>query len=405
MEFIDRLLGRPTLHSLIRELGRYVRTQGVELVESLPAQMEVVVRRDGSSSRIYLGNLLDEYSKTKRRDRQSVVERFVSSIVTGNSDTPATYADAKPLLLPVVRSAAALGVAMSAGLRTAVDTDFPAIVQRPLVADLAVSLVVDRPNSMAYVNADNLRAWGVTLDQAFDDALHNLRALPEHGGWTEIFPGLWQGRWGDTYESSRILLPDLIYRLGINDPVAMVPFRDVLLVTSQSDARAIQHIVDLAAGSLDSNTRWVSFELLRLNCNSWERYVPVDHQAQLQDLSRRNIADAYAAQKQILDAHFTDRAIDIFVATHLLAQRDGEGLSSYTVWSESVDTLLPEADRVALVRPDNKEFVPLMVPWAMAKEHFGPFFESTDYTPTRFRLRGFPDVQAAEAVRRLTQAG
>ena len=405
MEFIDRLLGRPTLDSLIRQLGRYVRTQGVELVESLPAQMEVVVRRDGSSSRIYLGNLLHEYGKAKRRDRQSVVEGFVSSLINGNAETPATYADAKPLLLPVVRSVGALGVAMSAGLRTAVDMAFPAIVQRPLVADLAVSLVVDRPKSMAYVNADNLNAWGVTLDQALDDALHNLRALPEHGGWTEIFPGLWQGDWGDTYESSRILLPDLIYRLGINDPVAMVPFRDVLLVTSRSNAGAVQHIVDLAAGSLDNNTRWVSFELLLLNGNSWERHVPVDHQALLQDLSRRNIADAYAAQKQILDAHFNDRAIDIFVATHQLVQRDGEGMSSYTVWSEGVDILLPEADRVALVRPDNKESDPLMVPWAMAKKHFGPFFEATDYTPTRFRLRDFPDAQAVEAVRRLTQAG
>ncbi len=403
MTFIDRLLGRPTLDSLIRELRQYLSTRGVDLFEAVPEQQEVVIRRNGSSSRIYLGNLLHEYARVKRADRLGVIERFVSGFVDGDAQAPATYADARPLLLPVVRSVSALGVAASAGLRTSDDASFPAIVQRPLVADLAVSLVVDRPTSMAYVNVDNLQAWGVTLDQAVDDALDNLRMLPEQGGWSEIFPGLWQGGWGDSYESSRILLPDLIYRLGINDPVAMVPFRDVLLVASRGNAGAVRHIVDLAAGSQANNTRWVSFELLALNGNGWERYVPAEHRAQLEDLSRRNIADAYAAQKQILEAHFKDRGIDIFVATHQLVQREGEGLSSYAVWSKGVDTLLPEADRVVLLVPDDEASEPVMLPWALAHEHFGSFFAASSHTPARFRVQDFPDQHAIEAVRRLTQ--
>ncbi|MCX2865244.1 hypothetical protein OOZ63_25790 [Paucibacter sp. PLA-PC-4] len=404
MDLIDRLLGRPTLTNLIRDVRRFMQAQGLAVVKVHPEQQEVVVERNGSPIRVYLGNLRHEYIKAKRRDRQSVLGGFLASIVNEDSAHPASYADARTMLLPVIRSIGALGVAMTAAIRNPDGKPMPAIVQRPLVADLAVSLVIDRPRSMSYVNIDHLADWNVSLEQAIDDALHNLRVLPEHGGWTQIHPGLWQGTWGDTYESSRILLPDLIHRLGVTDPVAMVPFRDVLLVTSQANVQAVQKIVDLAVGSIDNNTRWVSFELLRLNGVRWESYAPAEHQAQLQDLSKRNLADAYDSQKQILDAHFEAKEIDIYVGAHQLVQRDGDHLSSYAVWTEGIDILLPQADRIALVRPEHKEFSPLMISWSMAQEHFGEFFETTDYSPTRYMLKTFPEPQAIEAVRQLVEA-
>lgn len=403
MELIDRLLGRPTLASLISQVRQYLLSQGVTVVEVLQEQREVVALRNGSSIRIFLGNLHHEYIKAKRGDRPGLVKFFLDGLLRDAAVAPGNYTEAKAMLLPVVRNAGALGVAMTARLRMADAKPISAIVRQQLVADLAMSLVIDSPSSMSYVTEDNLNTWNVTLDQAVEDALHNLRGLPEHGGWTEIFPGLWRGTWGDTYESSRILLPDLIHRLGVKDPVVMVPFRDVLLVTSAGNSPAIQHLVDLATGSLEQNTRWVSFELLRLNGTVWEHYVLTEHQTQLQELSKRNLAESYASQKQILDAHFQDQAIDLFVGTHQLVQTEGEGLSSYAVWSEGVDTLMPQADKVALVRPEHKEFKPFLVPWAVAQEHFGSFFEETDYAPTRFRLRKFPEPQAVESVRMVVE--
>lgn len=405
MDFLDRLLGRPTLDSLIRQVSHQLRSQGLEVAEVLPNQKEIVARRQGDPIRIYLGNLFHDYARARRADRAGTIAGFLSGVVGDDAKSPTNYAQAKPLLLPVVRSSGAIGVAMTAGLRAPDGAAMPAIVHRHLVADLEVSLVVDRPRSMAYVNAENLKAWSVSFDQAFEDALQNLRGLREHGGWAEIHPGLWQGMWGDTYESSRLLLPDLIHRLGVSDPVAMVPFRDVLLVTSGGNAQGLKQLVEMAAGSADRNTRWVSFELLKLNGTLWESFAPPDHSATVRDLSKRNLADAYASQKQILDAHFQERGVDIFVASHSLAHKVGEGLSSYAVWSEGVDTLMPEADMVAFYRPDHKGSGQLILPWAVAQEHFGPFFEPTDYTPTRYRLRGFPQAQALEAVRSLSLNG
>src|ERR1700733_10109134 len=48
----------------------------------------------------------------------------------------------------------------------------------------------------------------------------------------EIAPGLYEGQWKDSYESSRILLTDLVYRLSVSgEPVAFIPNRNEFCVT------------------------------------------------------------------------------------------------------------------------------------------------------------------------------
>jgi len=179
--------------------------------------------------------------------------------------------------------------------------------------------------------------------------MDNLRALPEHGGWQQLAPGVWSDEWGDSYESSRMLLPDLVYRLGVADPVAMVPFRNALMVTNASNADGIEAMVTAAEANLERNRRWLSFKLLRLEGTQWtEMDVPSSTSEASRRLQLAQEATSYESQKELLDRLHEATGTDIFVASFTGLRREGVPLMSYAVWPEGVDTLLPATDLWAL---------------------------------------------------------
>ncbi len=397
MSFLDRLLGRPTLETLIQDVTRWLHSEGCTDIQAFPDRLEIKFQRRGSAHMVSLGNLRREYEKTPRGGRAALLQKFLSSVVIDDS-LPKDYATARPRLMPVVRSTGGMGIARQTGIAG----DAPAgsgPVHRPLVADVVVALVIDLPNSMMYVQERSLAEWGVTWEQALQDAIDNLRALPEHGGWREIAPGVWSGEWGDTYESSRLLIPDLIYRLGIGDPVAMVPFRSALLVTSAGNAAAITQLVQLAHDALDHQGRWVSFELLRLQGTQWTHFHASGDAADRQAVMRvRSQADDYEGQRQVLVGQFEASHEDVFVASCTLMRIDGGPVTSYSVWSEDVDTLLPQSDSVVLLYRDGEDNWHTRLAWATVLAQFGHLMERTDHVPARWRVRRFPDRAALRAL-------
>jgi len=373
---------------------RWLRAQGFTDIRPNAERMEVRYTRNGGQGMLSLGNLMREYVNTPRKARADLLERFLSGALVAEDSTPTDYATAKPKLMPVVRSVGGMALARQ-GVAGAAPKPGTQPVQRPLVADLAVGLVIDLPTSMAYVQEKALDDWGVTWEQALQDAIANLRGLPEHGGWKQIAPGVWSGEWGDSYESSRLLIPDLIYRVGISDPVAMAPFRDSLLVTSAANPEGIAKMVQIAHDALNDRGRWVSFELLRLDGTTWLPFTPTGeaatHQAQMMVRSR---AEDYESQRHILDGQLEDQQLDIFVASCSLLRKGDGPITSYAVWSEDVDTLLPEADSVVLIYKDGDKDWLTRLPWGVVREQFGHLMEPTDYVPTRYRLRQFPERDA-----------
>jgi hypothetical protein len=398
MSFLDRLLGRPTLDGLIKDTTRWLQSQGCTDIQAFPERMEIRLQRGGGTHTIALANLRREYDHAPRAQRQALLQKFLGSLLVDNA-IPDDYANARPRLMPVVRSVGGMGIAR---LGTTTTDDVPpdqGAAQRPLVADLVVALVIDLPDSMVYVQGRSLAQWGVSWEQALQDAIGNLRGLPEHGGWKEVVPGVWSGQWGDTYESSRLLVPDLIYRLGIDDPVAMAPFRHGLLVTSAGNAAGIQALVQLAHNALDEQGRWVSFELLRLQGSTWTRLEATGEAAALQaQMFVRSHADDYEGQRQVLEGQYEAEKLDIFVASCTLMQKDGGPLTSYSVWSENVDTLLPQSESVVLLYRDGEQNWHTRLAWATVLEQFGTLMERTDHVPARWRVRTFPERGALHAV-------
>ena len=400
MGILDRLLGAPSLASVARDVTRELRALAVEDLSVDLAHSEMSFRLNGGQMRLFLGNLLHDLQHARRAERPAVLRRFLDGVLAPGASLPATYAEARPLLMPVVRSRGDMGIVELSTVAAAgpADTAFrPAT--KPLAGDLVIALVCDQPTAMAYVNEGELPKWGVTFDQALADALDNLRGLPEHGGWQQMAGGVWSGEWGDAYDSSRILLPDLIHRVGVRDPVVVVPFRNALMVTNAGNDTGLAVMAKVIEDNLAGNQRWLSFVPMRLTDAGLVPWQPTAATAAWTLLRVRADASVYEAQKSLLDAHHERTHTDIFVATCGALSWGGDGSATYGVWADGVDTLLPRTDLIAFAHKlPNGENATLLVPWDAACGVVGELMEATSECPERWRVRTFPDATQCEAL-------
>lgn len=401
MGWFDKLFGAPTLQGVDDKVVTALRQRNAQDISVNLEMAEVTATVDGSPNRIYLGNLLADYRRSPRSQRAALLEKFLGGVLPQEGAIPKRYEDAKLKLMPVVRTAADMGVAALSAMRVPTGAAaFSGPAQRPLVADLVVALVCDTPTAMAYITEEQLKEWQVSFDEARDEAIHNLRHLPEKQGWSELASGVWIGEWGDAYDSSRILAPDLIHRLGVPEPVALVPFRNALLVTSARNPAGLQLMAQVSQTSLESNTRWLSFEPIRLEGDRWVTHeIPPKASELLRILREQNRAAAYATQKQLLDDLHQANGTDIFVANYQLMQRGEEAPRSYAVWTEGVDTLLPPAELIAFVQPEGDKAKHVLVSWEVAHPIVGHLLEPSDMAPPRYRVRSFPDGPTLERLR------
>ena len=78
-----------------------------------------------------------------------------------------------------------------------------------------------------------------------------------------------------------------------------------------------------------------------------------------------------------------------------LQKKETEEILSYSVWGAGVDTLLPETDRVVLIR--NPERPEGFVSWARVQEVMGPEMQEVpNLYPKRYRVRQFPTADQLE---------
>ncbi|MBB3118144.1 hypothetical protein [Pseudoduganella violacea] len=99
-----------------------------------------------------------------------------------------------------------------------------------------------------------LQDWGVSFEQALAVALDNLRERsPDR--FSRLDNGVIAGAWGDAYDSSRILLPDMAYRAGDGlEQVVMAPERGLYLL-APLHAPAVQlAMIALARTEMDAGS-------------------------------------------------------------------------------------------------------------------------------------------------------
>jgi hypothetical protein len=107
-----------------------------------------------------LAGLLADRSGS-RRERRRRVDRFVAGFLR-TPGLPDDWDHACPLLRPVLRGGTPLAAGITAPLR------------RATLPYLAEFVVVDQPETMTYVSADQLSAWNVSAGEVFAAARNNL---------------------------------------------------------------------------------------------------------------------------------------------------------------------------------------------------------------------------------------
>lgn len=402
---LDKVFNRPLdENGFARKMIEAARNAGyLEPLEYLADEFRI---RHGDGAFFNLHNAFRDYQNAEKPQRAAVLEGYVATLLRSRDKAARRFEDARPLLRPVIRNLAMLEEirlhhARSEGRDAAYE-----VVHRPLGKDCVVLLALDHPESTSTLTKGPEAHWGVGMDEALAIARDNLRAdTPDN--FEEIVPGLYIGRWNDGYDISRALLPDVLQRSPVKGrPVFMIPSNDVLLVAGDHDETALRQMVELCFKAQE-NGRAVSGQIFTVQ---EQRIVPFEASddillARLSTLQHLMLQGAYHAQKELLDRIHEERAEDLFVATYMLYELADSGGRTFSMcsWTQTVDSLLPKTDRVALVElgADGASNTRL-VEWAQVEAHAAGLLEAVEAYPPRYRTLGFP---SREQLERMTALG
>jgi hypothetical protein len=332
------------------------------------------------------------YCGSDKALREESLQGFVVTLCSSQQAAPEHLSDARARLRPLIRGRSMLEDVRLHQLRTTGrDATFlPA--WRAFGEDCAVLLALDYPEFTSTLMSGPAQSWNISLEDALAIARDNLRDITPDA-FVEVARGVYRGDWRDGYDASRALLPDLLHRAPVHGrPVFMIPTRDVLLVTSDKDDAGLAAMVDVSREAAQTGRPVSPF----MYCydDGLHRFIPPQREAarRLAQLGLRYRKDDYDTQKAALDRLHTQEGRDVFVANYLLyGSKDETGeMFSASTWTADVETLLPEAERIVLVRPESGETH--IVPWQRIVPLVGSLLEEEPMYPVRYRTRGFPDA-------------
>jgi hypothetical protein len=300
-------------------------------------------------------------------------------------ELPVSFDEARPLLLPVLRRVTEPPRAWVAGRA---DPD-SRVVRRAVLPFLHELITIDLPEVRLFVNEGHLKRWGVTADAARAAAHATLRPHASDGLQQRAEYGLWQLASGDGLETSRLVLPGWLAAFEgqvEGRPVAIAPASRVLLVGGDGREPEVERLLALADQVFRTAQQPVSPVPFTVDDDGTLRALslPDDHPsaAALQGARRLLAAYEYAAQRdQLIDEPgLPARPLQVQLVRHATSGR------AWTVcrWSsDDAQVLLPQTDRVVLVRGEAE----VTVPFEALLDHAGGCLEPTDLDPARYRAR------------------
>lgn len=351
---------------------------------------------------INLGNIYQEYCRAEKGERDAVLRRFLRNCVSTKSyELPAEFDDIHPDLLPVVRSRFYLeSVLLQARVRGNEPLDVP---QQVIGEHLALSLVYDLPSAMRTISQTDLDSWEVSFYEAVEAARRNLEQMGEIA-FATLDGCTYASATGDNYDASRLVMLDLIRRFEVKgDYVAMVPNRDTLIVTGSEDEHGLEIMSKIAEDSYDK-PRPISTVALRMEGDEWQPWLPPRSAslfAKFNELRLRTVAAEYNDQKELLDEVHAASGGGLYVAQFNAMQNKASGqVTSYSVWSEGLDILLPQTDSIFFFRPKGEKEGEIVAggPWDQVQQVVGNLLEPAGMYPERYRVRDFPSDYQLEAI-------
>jgi hypothetical protein len=317
------LAGRFARARLAGQVIRRLRRAGLTAVRYDARSFQVRFTADGDEEPtiIELGPLL----ATPGRKRREQVGRFVAGLLLAPG-LPQVWSEVQPLLRPVLR-----GGTPGAPLR------------RPVLPFLSEFVVVDQPDTMTYVAAAQLAAWGVRADTVFDAARANLSGAVLQGVADEPVVVQFVDD-GDAYWTSHLLLEHWLERLagqvgGV--PVAFAPERGTLLVTADGS----DHLAGLFARA-EQIYATSSRAITPMAYVSDENGCTVPYTARAGHPLHRAVQ---RAERVLAVQEYARQAAHLPTAAELrLVGDDERGWRTRACWERDEPVLLPTADEVLI---------------------------------------------------------
>jgi hypothetical protein len=402
MGLLEKIFRPATRDRFAKLMEREVRRAGGdrEIVYDAATFRLTVGGKDGL--KMFLGNAYADYLAASYRGRAQVIRNYAGSAINTLTRVgeDLTYAEARGSLLPRVRERFYHEALCMQSLFEGEEKplSFPT---RPLAEGLTVELVLDHPDSVQILSNTQLEKWGVSFEDALVVAKDNLWKL-SNKEFLRHPRGFYISAWQDTHDASRFYLHDLIWQLPVKgDHVAMIPNRNLLLVSGSDDDAALAALAEMADSALQQN-RPMTGMAYRLDGNRWVPYLPPPESAAYAPLRLcrlRSHVEQYAEQKNLLEKLHQKTQEDIFIGKSTLVRRTDGSLFTWAVWVDGItDALMPEAELIFFsgVGEDGQPKSIGIASWERVREVAGELMEPTDYYPPRYRVRRFPSAEQIE---------
>jgi hypothetical protein len=238
------------------------------------------------------------------------------------------------------------------------------VAHRDFNQALAVQLVFQLSEEAVDVGSDRLNAWGRTFDELLKLSFENLlQAATEQA--REVRPNLWALTGGGGHVAARLLFDDQLERLPFkDDAIAMAPNQNVVLFAKKSDDEALARMAQIGLDASQAPFGLWGLAMERRE-GRWEPWLPEAARpsyAPLKIAALPGLVRLYGTHKELLLAWCEIQRVPVEVSP-LLAVQDENTVFSSAVWQRGVPTLLPPADRVAVVDTSGGEPKAWSVPW------------------------------------------
>ncbi|MGX6603389.1 hypothetical protein ACWKSP_14795 [Micromonosporaceae bacterium Da 78-11] len=374
------------------------RTPGVQRATYDPAQYAIALHRADSPAAawLYLANAFHESEQATGPERRERLAKLVRVMASPPPDD--SWADARPKLRPVLRPVT-FGLAGPAGMRPP--------LSRSALPHLHELVVVDQPDSMAYVEPGRLDKWGVSADEVFEAARANLAALAARSldrPWATEQTAISMVDDGDGYFTSMLLAPGWLAGVGARMGTPLIAFAPdnnhlVLCPLPEGDVRPLY---DLAEQQYKEALRSLSpVGYVAVPGGATTVYAPPaghPHHARAWRAAAVLAATEYAGQSAWLTEQYAQGGLDVHVGRLIAVEPDDGGpAETVATWAAGVEMLLPEAQSVVFVR--DEQGVEFRARWADVVALTGLRPEPL-LSPSRYRVSDWPAPDIMESLRR-----
>jgi hypothetical protein len=358
---------------------------------------EFVIHRIDGEGKFFLVNVYAEHCQLPEDARPEHIAYLASTLAVSQEEPPEDYEAARPNLRPKIWARVMIE---SQNLKQRLEGKPEIQMPFQLIGEhLMLTVVYDTEFAMRSLNRENYEKWGVTLEQAAEDAKANL--LQSTVSWAQIGDRVVCSMTGDNYDSARFVLPEFVRaQKFVGDPIALVPDRDNCFLADGGDAESVAMIFKIAEENKAEFQRALSPLPLILKDNAWIDWEPPANHMMRQAFERQYlqfIGGLYAEQKELIKSVAgEEKELPFFATFSSLKGPDNVGEISFCVWSEGVVSYLPKTDVVLFY--DQDELINVCR-WDDIAEAFGELLVADEsFYPVRYLTTGFPSRERLDEV-------